>query len=145
MPSIRDVASRRKFQNTPDLTASGTIAFTQPVGGGSVDLSSTLSYRSDSQQFELRTPGLDQKGFALLDANIVYNIDDRFSIGVHGKNLTDKQYIVSGYNFLAQNPDTGDFLRNAAGNLVPTLGATGVLTAYYGNPRQVFATLTAKF
>ncbi|MEG3087605.1 TonB-dependent receptor [Sphingomonas sp. PB4P5] len=140
-----DVASRRKFQNTPDLTASGTIAFTQPIGEGSVDLSSTLSYRSDSQQFELRTPGLDQPGYALLDANIVYNINDRFSIGVHGKNLTDKQYIVSGYNFLAQNPDTGDFLRNGAGALVPTLGGAGVLTAYYGNPRQVFATFTAKF
>jgi iron complex outermembrane receptor protein len=140
-----DVADRRKFQNTPDLTASGTIAYTQPIGRGSIDLSSTLSYRSDSQQFELRTPGLDQPGFALLDANIVYNIDERFSIGVHGKNLTDKQYIVSGYNFLLQNPDTGEFIRTAAGALTPTLGNTGTLTAYYGNPRQVFATFTAKF
>jgi iron complex outermembrane receptor protein len=141
-----NVADRRAFQNTPKWTFSETLAYSAPVGDGSVDVSATLSYRSRTQQFELRTPGLDQPAYGLLDANIVYNIDDRFSIGVHGKNLTDKEYIVSGYNFLGQNPDTGAFLRNATtGRLVPTLGAEGVLTAYYGNPRQVFATFTAKF
>ena len=140
-----DVAQFRAFQNTPKWTASSTLAFTTPVGGGSIDASATVSYRSRTQQFELRTPGLDQPKYALLDANLIYNLDDRFSIGVHGRNLTNKRYIVSGYNFLAQDPRSGEFLRNAAGNLVPTLGTTGVLTAYYGNPRQVFASLTAKF
>ena len=141
-----DVADFRAFQNTPKWTASGTVAFSTPVGAaGSVDASATVSHRSASQQFELRTPGLDQPRYTLLDANLVFNIDERFSIGVHGKNLTDKRYIVSGYNFLGQNPITGEFLRNAAGNLVPTLGSTGVLTAYYGNPRQVFATVGVKF
>jgi iron complex outermembrane receptor protein len=141
-----NVADRRRFQNTPDWTFSETLAYTVPTSdSGSVSASATLSYRGDSQQFELRTPGLDQAAFGLLDANIVWSLNDRFSIGVHGKNLTDKRYIVSGYNFLGQNPDTGAFVRNAAGGLVSTLGAEGVLTAYYGNPRQVFATLTAKF
>ncbi|WP_448660202.1 TonB-dependent receptor [Sphingomonas sp. CJ99] len=141
-----DVADRRAFQNTPDWTASGTIAYSAPVGAGSVDLSTTVSYRGDSQQFELRTPLLDQPAFALWDANLVWAINESYSIGVHGRNLTDKRYIVAGYNFLAQNPDTGAFLTNpATGNFVPTLGTEGVLTAYYGNPRQVFATFTAKF
>ena len=68
--------------------------------------------------------------------------DDRWSVGLHGRNLTDKRYIVSGYNFLAQNPDTGEFLRNpVTGALIPTLGAEGTLTAYYGNPRQVYLTV----
>ena len=140
-----NVANRRKFQNTPDWTASGTLAYAGPVGGGILNISGTASYRSDSQQFELRTPLLDQPSFTLFDANITYDINDNLSVGVHGRNLTDKQYIVSGYNFLAQNPDTGDFLRNAAGNLVPTLGTEGVLTAYYGNPRQIFVSLTARY
>ncbi len=140
-----NVAANRKFQNTPDLTASGTIGYTTPVGNGSINLNTTLSYKSDSQQFELRTPRLDQPKYALLDANLVYNIDEHFSIGVHGKNLTDKRYVVAGYNFLLQNPDTGDFLLTGAGALRPSLGSTGVLTAYYGSPRQVFATVTAKF
>jgi iron complex outermembrane receptor protein len=101
----------------------------------------------------VKTPGLDQPGFALLDANIVYNINERLSIGVHGKNLTDKRYIVSGYNFLTQNPDSGEYVLSVVPTnpnylkpgLAPTLGNTGTLTAYYGNPRQVFATFTAKF
>lgn len=141
-----DVANFRKFQNTPKWTGSGTVAFSTPVGGGSIDASATVSYRSRSQQFELRTPGLDQAGFALFDANLVYNIDERFSIGVHGKNLFDKQYIVSGYNFLRQDPRSGDFiLANGQPGNSSTLGNTGILTAYYGNPRQVFGTITAKF
>jgi iron complex outermembrane receptor protein len=141
-----DVADRRRIQNTPEFTFSETLGYSLPVGAGSIDASATLSYRSFTQQFELRTPGLDQPAFGLLDANIVWNIDERLSLGVHGRNLLDKQYIVSGYNFLLQNPDTGDYVRNATtGRLQPTLGAEGVLTAYYGNPRQVFATLTAKF
>ena len=141
-----NVANRRAFQNTPKWTFSETLAYTAPIGAGSLDLSATLSYRSSSQQFELRIPGLDQPAYGLLDANIVYNIDDRFSIGVHGKNLTDKRYVVSGYNFLRQNQDTGAFiLANGQPGLSSTLGAEGVLTGYYGNPRQVFATFTAKF
>jgi iron complex outermembrane recepter protein len=140
-----DVSDRRRFQNTPDWTASGTLAYAGPVAGGQLNLSTTVSYRGDSQQFELRTPLLDQPAYALWDANITYDLNEHFTIGVHGRNLTDKRYIVSGYNFLGQNPDTGEFLRNAAGNLVPTLGTEGVLTAYYGNPRQVFVTLTARY
>ena len=140
-----NVANRRAFQNTPEWTFSQTLGYHVPVGDGAVDASATLSYRSRTQQFELRTPGLDQPGYGLLDANLVWQINDRYSIGVHGKNLLDKEYIVSGYNFLSQNPDTGNFNRNAAGSLVPTLGAEGVLTTYYGNPRQVFGTLSVKF
>ena len=141
-----NVASRRAFQNTPKWTASGTLSYATPVGSGDLAASTTLSYRSRTQQFELRTPGLDQKGYALFDANLVWTSEGgRYSLGVHGKNLFDKQYIVSGYNFLSQNPDTGEFNRNAAGRLVPTLGTEGVLTAYYGNPRQVFVTAGVKF
>ncbi|WP_082596843.1 TonB-dependent receptor [Sphingomonas sp. Root241] len=140
-----DVANRRKIQNTPDLTASGTLAYKVPVGDGSISASTTVSYRSDSQQFELRTPLLDQPAYTLLDANLVWDINQTFSLGIHGRNLTNERYIVAGYNFLAQNPDTGDFLRTPAGAYVPTLGTEGVLTAYYGNPRQVFVTGTVKF
>ncbi|MEN3745896.1 TonB-dependent receptor [Sphingomonas sp. HF-S3] len=140
-----DVANRRRFQNTPDWTAGATLGYSVPVGDGSVSLSGTWSYRGDSQQFELRTPMLDQAGFSLFDASLVWDVNDMFSLGIHGRNLANKRYIVAGYNFLAQNPDTGDFLRTPAGAYIPTLGTEGVLTAYYGNPRQVFATGTIKF
>ncbi len=142
-----DVASRRTIQNTPDLTISETLSYNVPIGGGSLNASTTLAYRGDSQQFELAVPGLDQRRYALLDASLVYTAEnDRWSIGVHGRNLTNKRYIVAGYSFLRQNPDTGAFiLANGQPGISSTLGSEGILTAYYGNPRQVFATVGVKF
>lgn len=142
-----DVADRRKIQNTPEWTLSGTLDYSLPVGPGTLGFNTTLSYRSKTQQFELRIPGLDQAGFALWDASLIWRSDDdRWSLGLHGRNLTDKRYITSGYNFLRQNPDTGDFvLANGQPGLNSTLGAEGVLTAFYGNPRQVYMTVGLKF
>ena len=142
-----DVADRRRFQNTPKWTVSETLSYNTPVGAGSLDLSTTLSYRSGSQQFEIRTPVLDQPRYLLWDANLVFtSANDRWTFGIHGRNLTNKKYIVSGYNFLRQNPDTGNFiLANGQPGINPTLGREGILTAYYGNPRQIFATVGLKF
>jgi iron complex outermembrane receptor protein len=141
-----DVASDRKIQNTPKWTLSGTLDYDTPLADGRLDVNSTVSYRSKSQQFEIATPMLDQKGFALLDANLVWRSSgNRYEIGLHAKNLLNKKYIVSGYNFLAQDPFTGAFILDANGNPKSTLGTTGVLTAYYGNPRQVFLSAAINF
>jgi iron complex outermembrane recepter protein len=114
---------------------------------GELNLNSTLSYRSKSQQFEIRTPKLDQKGFALLEAGATYDLPGgHWNVGLYGKNLLDKHYITAGYNFLAQNPDTGDFLISPVTHTyIPTLGKEGVLTAYYGNPRQILFTVGYKY
>ncbi|AOR78267.1 TonB-dependent receptor [Novosphingobium resinovorum] len=141
-----DVAQYRKVQNTPKWTASGTLAYSTPVGGGDLDLSTTYSYRSKVYQFEIPNPYLDQKGFGLVDASLVYTAPGgRWSLGVHGKNLFDKRYKTSGYTFLATNPVTGALLTAPNGRFIPSLGTEGTLTAYYGNPRQVFATATLEF
>jgi iron complex outermembrane receptor protein len=66
-------------------------------------------------------------------------------VGVYGKNLLDKEYKTSGYTFVATDPVTGDIVNGANGFPVPTLGPEGTLTAFYGNPRQVFATLTFSY
>jgi iron complex outermembrane receptor protein len=141
-----NMAPFRHIQNTPKWTASGSLDYNTPAFGGRLDANTTLSYRSKSQQFETAIPGLDQKGFALWDANLVWrSAGGRYEFGLHGKNLTNKKYITSGYNFLAQNPYTGAFVLNGAGNPVPTLGKEGVLTAFYGNPRQVFLSFGINF
>jgi iron complex outermembrane receptor protein len=141
-----DVAQYRKVQNTPKWTASGTLAYSTPVGGGDLDVSATYSYRSKVYQFEIPNPYLDQKGFGLLDASLVYTAPgSRWSFGVHGKNILDKRYKTSGYTFLATNPVTGELLTAPSGRFIPSLGTEGTLTAYYGNPRQVFATATLAF
>ena len=53
---------------------------------------------------------------------------------------------MSGYNFLRQNPFTGEFI-NAAGApaINSTLGREGILTAFYGAPRQLWLSLGVNF
>ena len=141
-----DVADYREVQNTPKWTASGTLSYTTPVGDGSLYAGTTLSWRSKTYQFEIPNPYIDQKGYALWDASIVYTApDDRWSIGLHGKNILDKEYKTSGYTFVAADPVTGAIVNNAAGFPTPSLGREGTLTAFYGNPRQVFVTGSVKF
>ncbi len=151
-----DVAEFRKVQNTPKFTASGTLNYSTPLGAGDLNFNSTVSYRSKTVQFEIPNPYIDQNGYSLWDASLVYTgPGDRWSIGIHGKNLLDKQYKTSGYTFMAADPVTGELLRSngssvvcgkavPAGNLIPTLGCEGVLSAFYGNPRQVFLSLGYK-
>lgn len=141
-----DVADFRQVQNTPKWTGSATLSYTTPVGEGDLSLSTTYSYRSKTYQFEIPNPYLDQKGYGLLDASIVYTAPgSRWTFGVHGKNLFDKQYKTSGYTFLAADPVTGALRTAPNGRFIPTLGTEGTLTAFYGNPRQVFATATLAF
>ena len=141
-----DVADFRKVQNTPKWTANESLTYSAPIGSGSIDLTQSLSYRSKTNQFEIPNPFLDQEGYALLDASIVYHgANDRWSLGVYGKNITDKHYKTSGYTFVVADPVTGALARRADGTLIPALGREGVLSAFSGNPRQVFVTGTVKF
>lgn len=140
-----DVADVRAVQNTPEWTLSGTLDGSVAAGPGLLTASTTVSYRSKTRQFEIPSPFLDQPGYALWDASLVWTSEnDRYSIGVHAKNILDKEYITSGYQFLVTSPD-GTPLRTAAGALRPSLGREGVVTAFYGNPRQVYATFGVKF
>jgi iron complex outermembrane receptor protein len=141
-----DVAQFRDVQNTPAWTASATLAYMTPFGAGRLNLGTTVSYRSSTTQFEIPNPYIDQSGYALVDASLVYTSpDDRWSIGLHGKNLTDKQYKTSGYSFIAGNATTGVPTLGGNGLPIASLGREGTLTAFYGNPRQVFLTAGVKF
>jgi iron complex outermembrane receptor protein len=141
-----DVSDFRRIQNTPKWTLSGTLDYATPVGTGDLNASTTVSYRSKTFQFETPSPFLDQPGYALWDASIVWTSDnDRYTIGLHAKNITDKQYRTSGYQFLTVDATTGQPIVNAQGNVTPSLGREGVVTAFYGNPRQVFLSLGLNF
>ncbi|WP_296722038.1 TonB-dependent receptor [Erythrobacter sp.] len=133
-----DVADQRVFQNTPDITAHMGFTFGVPVASGMMDFIGLASLRSDASQFEAPNPFLDQDGFVLVDASVVYTVDSGlFSIGLHGKNLFDKEYIVSGYNFVAGGTPGTPFR--------PTLGREGTLTGFYGDPRRIFVTAQVNF
>ncbi len=135
-PDLTDVAV---FQNTPDITAFGQMSYDRPLSlmgrDGGVNLYTSFSFRSDTNQFNFRTP-IDQPAYALLNAGFSWTTDSgRLSMGVHGTNLTDKRYIVAGYDFVTALPQFGN----------SPLGASGVLTGFFGNPRQVFGAVKLAF
>ena len=137
-----DVAKYRKIQNTPEWSGNFNANYSIPMGEGRVDVSGGVSFKSKTYQFEVPNPYLDQPGYALLDAAIVYHAPNKaWSLGVYGKNLAGERYKTSGYTFMAANATTGAL----ATPMASTLGKEGVLTAFYGNPRQVFVTATVNF
>ncbi len=128
-----DVSNQRAFQNTPRKTASlkGNYDWSQAIMGrsGKVSLSSTVSYRSNTQQFEFATPILDQPAYYLWDASLVWtSSNNKLRAGLHGKNLNNNHYKVAGYYFPT----------------LPSPGDSSVL-AFYGNPRTVSATIEYRF
>jgi iron complex outermembrane receptor protein len=129
-----DVADQRVFQNTPEWTATGSLAYSTPLSlfgnAGRFSFINTLAYRDDTSQFEVPNDYLDQEAYTLWDMSLVWTQDEgHWTAGIYGNNLTDKQYKVAGYYF----PLTGG------------LGLEDNITAFYGNPRQVWATVTYKW
>ena len=95
-----DVADQRVFQNTPSNTFMIAPTFRHDLGGGTVTIAPSLSYRSAYSQFEVPNPLLDEDGYTLIDAAIVWTTrDERFQLSLTGRNLTDARYRIGGYNF----------------------------------------------
>lgn len=125
---IVDVSDERDFQNTPEWTGSIGAVYTHwMANGSSVAFLPSASYRGAYQLFETATPILDQDAFWMFDASLVWtSSDDRLTVGVHGKNLSDEQYRVGGYVF-------------------PGALFGDSMIGYYGAPRTVTATVGLKF
>ncbi|MCC6924442.1 TonB-dependent receptor [Novosphingobium sp.] len=137
-----EVAPYRHVQNTPAWSGSANIDWAMPLADGTLSLGGGMSFKSKTYQFEVANPYLDQPAYQLFDASLVYRAQGgRWSLGVYGKNLTDKRYRTSGYTYMAANPLTGDIITP----MVSSLGKEGVLTTFYGNPRQVFVTASVNF
>jgi len=122
-----NVADERVFQNTPDWTASGILTYETPFNlfntPGMFSVITSLSYRGETSQFEIPTPELDQPSYTLWDLSLIWADDSgHWNAGIHGKNLTDEEYKIAGYWF-------------------PSLGLENNVTAFYGNPRQIWATV----
>jgi iron complex outermembrane receptor protein len=142
-----DVAAFRKVQNTPAWTGNAQASYRAELGEGALTATAGISFKSKTYQFEIPNPYLDQPAYQLVDASLIYSAPDkRWTLGVYGKNLFDVKYKTSGYTFMAANTTTGALLTNpTTGALIPALGREGTLTAFYGNPRQVFVTATVNF
>jgi iron complex outermembrane receptor protein len=129
-PVLIDVSDLFDFQNTPETSGNLALRYEWPLGlfgnDGSLALIGSVTHRGDTQQFEAANAMLDQPSYELYDAGLVWTSNDRrYQVGLHGRNLGDEEYKIAGYNF-------------------PTLGG-GTVTAFYGNPRQIFGSVSVRF
>ncbi|WP_448211815.1 TonB-dependent receptor [Colwellia sp. MEBiC06753] len=124
------------LSNTPDNTLSLTANYTLDTDIGYFVFNTGYYYRSDYLLFE-DSEDLKQDGYGALNASITWEgIDGKWYAGLHGKNLTDEEYMVGGYNFVGRD-ENGDF--------TPGLGGDTTLIAYYGDPRTVHLTVGYRF
>ena len=131
--ALEDVADQRVIQNTPKWTAHANLRYNFPVSwfgeDGDVSIIGAWSYRSKTNQFEVPSAFLDQPSYSLYDLSLVWRrADNRYEIGLHGRNLTNEEYKVSGYVFATPDGSTS------------TLGLEGVMNAFYGPPRTITLT-----
>ncbi|VXA99729.1 TonB-dependent receptor [Massilia sp. 9I] len=141
--SLANIAGSVEFQNTPKNSANLAANYEWPMTvwgrSGTMNLMNSVSYKSKVYQTEIARPTgvasldatipgnlmLAQSGYGLWDASLVWTSSDRkVQVGLHGRNLTDKRYKTAGYNFS---------------------GFFNTVTAFYGDPRTVRATVNVKF
>lgn len=122
-----DVANQRVFQNTPEFVINANFTWSMDVGGGRLGITPAVALRSAQSMFEIPNALLDQPATVLVDASVNWtSADERFTLGVHGRNLTDERYRVGGYNF------PGALFGNS-------------IIGYYGPPRTVAVTAGVRF
>lgn len=112
--------------NAPKTTFALRADMSWPVGAGDIVANVGVSYRDDStltNEGEGTEP-LVQDAFSLWNASVGWvSSSGEYSIMVHGKNLTDEEYITNGYN-------------------IPVLG---IKTGSAGTPRLVMAQFSWNF
>ena len=122
-----NIADTAGFQNTPELTGFVGATWTIPAFGGSIAVTPTVSYRAKTQMFEFSNAILDQGAYTLVDLNATWTAaSGKWSVGVAGRNLTDEEYRVGGYNFPGATFDDS-------------------IVGFYGAPRTYTATFTYRY
>ncbi len=125
-----DLADTAVFQNTPEWNGNLTLSYAQPLSAGWGSLLATLtgSYRDSYHMFEFENPLLDQtEDYTLVDASVAWtSANDKLTLQLTGRNLTDEEYKIGGYQFLGA----------LFGNIV---------NSFYGPPRTVSLSASYRF
>lgn len=123
-----DVSDQRVFQNTPEWSGFfGFHVFHELSSGGRLDFNANVSFRSSVNLFETPIPALDQGGYELIDLSAVWTSEnDRWRVGLHGRNLSDEEYKIGGYNF-------------------PVAFFGDSVVSFYGQPRTIELTTVYRF
>jgi iron complex outermembrane receptor protein len=122
-----DISDLRSPQNSPEWSAFWAVTWAGDLAGGEVTITPSVSYRSEFNLFDAPDPVLDQEGYTLVDVAAIWTAPEgHYQLGLYGRNLTDEEYKIGGYNF------AGASFNNS-------------ISAFYGPPRTWSAQLTVRY
>lgn len=124
------------LSNTPDYTLNLAANYRFDTDLGYFTLTGGYYYRDDYILFE-DSELLSQDGYGMLNVGLTWeSLNGHWYGGVYGKNLTDEEYMIGGYNFVGGNEKDG---------YTPGLGGDQTLISYYGDPQTVHLTIGYRF
>jgi len=133
-----DISDRFSVTNTPETTANVGFSYNMVVDSGDIIFNGNYNYRSSYSLVELDNL-LTQDSYGLLNLGVTWlSNDGHWSVALHGKNLTDEEYLVGNYAFIAPDPAN-------PGQYIPGLGGDNTLIGYYGAPRTVSLSVGYRF
>ena len=117
-----DIANTQYFTNAPEFSGALNVEYrTDLANGGNLSARVGYSYQSEVWPTTDLSPLIRQEGYGLVNAGVIWKVNDAWSLSLQGTNLADEEYRTTGYN----------------------IAAYGVLTGFYGPPRQY--SLTARY
>jgi iron complex outermembrane receptor protein len=124
------------LSNTPEMTMNLSANYVIDTEMGYFVVNGGYYFRDDYYLFE-DSEMLNQEGYGMVNLGVSWeSTDGTWYGGIYGKNLTDEEYMVGGYNFAVDNGD---------GTYTPGLGGDQTLIAYYGDPRTFHLTVGYRF
>ncbi len=127
-----NIANQQEFTNAPEFSGAMNLEYRTDIGAaGSLTARIGYAYQSSvvattevvKDPVTLATvQPITQDGYGLVNAGVIWKVNDAWTVSLQGSNLADKAYRTTGYNLYA---------------------ALGVHTAFYGPPRQY--SLTVKY
>lgn len=119
-----NIADTQYFTNAPEFSGALNVEYrTDLANGGNLSARVGYSYQSEVWPTTDLSPEIRQGGYGLVNAGVIWRVDDAWSFSLQGSNLTDEEYRTTGYNLVS--------------------AGLGVLTGFYGPPRQY--SLTARY
>lgn len=117
-----NIADTQYFTNAPEFSGALNVEYrTDLANGGNLSARVGYSYQSEVWPTTDLSPVIKQEGYGLVNAGVIWKVNDAWSLSLQGTNLADEEYRTTGYN----------------------IAAYGVLTGFYGPPRQY--SLTARY
>lgn len=123
-----NIADEQEFTNAPKFSGAVNLEYRTDIGAGNLAARVGYSYQDDvvatTEIVRTGARPITQDAYGLVNAGVTWRSGGPWSVTVQGTNLTDKEYRTTGYNLQS---------------------ALGVLTGFYGPPRQYAVTVRYDF